>query len=159
MFFKPGITRWLRAYADSRQVVVSSQWQVPASAPVKEFLDVCKLTPQDVQRCHKNVKSPKLVTVTWQTHLENLQLHSKIAMHQLHRRHKFSLWQGNCAWMDMSSSDVSSSFVHLVSHFLPFGNPACNLSEMRTAFSRNLCKALVYLWSYPFFGLSGAGVT
>lgn len=61
--------------------------------------------------------------------------------------------------MAMFSSDVSSSFVHLLSHFLPFGSQACNVSEMRTAFSWSSCKALASLWSYPFFELPGAAVT
>lgn len=140
------------AYTDSTQVAV-----------ILSVADACisssERTPGCLQtessRCTKMPQTmwqTKLITVTRPTHLENLQLHSMIAMCQLHRRHEFSWWQCKCAWMDMSSSDVS--FVHLLSHFLPFGNPACNLSEMRTAFSRSPCKAC--LCSYPFFELSGA---
>lgn len=160
MFFKTGITSSeIRAYTDSRKVVVILS-VAGACICSSERIPGCLQT--ESSRCTKMPQTMwqiKLITVTWQTHFENMQLRSMIAMCQLHRRHEFSWWQCKCAWMDISPSDVSSSFVHLLSHFLPFGNLPCNLSEMRTAFSRSPCKASAYLWSYPFFELSGATMT
>lgn len=58
-----------------------------------------------------------------------------MAVCQLQRKQAISMWQDNCAEMDVSSS------VHPSSAFPPFGKPACNLSEVRTAFNRSLRKA------------------